>query len=157
MSKEGVAILKERRNNRYEAIRDKIDYYHDEAKSYKNTEAVKLMTDTIKIFKDSSGKISKNGESTNYLRFLNVQENDKENFTDTIIENIREVNELFIEKDLKNLEKDLSQTYLENNIEYYDKNQQERYRKAIKLVSHLSMTKRLRKLESELSEIKKIF
>lgn len=158
MSKEDVKVFKNRRSARYAAMMDKIDDFIDTADFYKNKEAKKTLQDVKKFITSNTTKKNKGtseNQTTTYYYDLNVEENQREDFLNMVISDLREAQEDLIEMALRNIKKDLKETYLDNAIEEIEENQRDKYENAIKLLVHLAKIKKINLLEQSLFEITK--
>lgn len=158
MNKELVNDLKNRRNDRYDALFIRLKSFSDNSKFYSDKIAEAQMFNAFELFKKATKKESYgNKENTIYTRWLDVKSENRDDFIDEIIQNIREANEIYIEKELKETEKNLTKNFIEHNINYVEKNSRNKYYGAIKMLLHLDKIAKINILENELRELQKDF
>lgn len=149
-------LLKKRRNDRYESVYIKLKDYVDTARYFNDIKAEKCLSNVMARFKQTSKQEWCNEEHTTIsVKWLEVKYTEFNNFINTMLEDLRDGNETCIETQLKCAEKELLSSYIDNNIEYIEKNHRDKYYEAIKLLLRLEKINKINKMENSLSEFQK--
>lgn len=156
MDRRLITDLKKRRDNRLNAVREKIKYFYDNAKENKELDVINLIKKSIKLLESNLKHEIIGFESETYnCDYLNISNEQKNNFTEEIIENIREGVEISIENSLKEIKQDLSMRFLDSSLDYVNEADKDKYINAVKLLVRLEKIKQVDELENNLNEISK--
>lgn len=156
MGKAEVNAFKKRRASRYDNVIEKIKYYDDEAQIYKNKECMELMAGVKAIIKEYSNSTTvKVEDGTAVQKYFDVSNIAKNDFADRIVEKVREVAEINLDNVLKEQKDDLLKRYFDDNIEYIETKEADKYRRALSSIMHLAMLKEIRENERIMQELRK--
>lgn len=156
------ADLKEfilRRNDRYNSFFERLKTFIEVAEDYNAKESNDFLSDVAKLVKEFTIKVKSNGNdaenSTNYLYSFDVESKDREFFIDKIIDGVRNAGEVLVAIELKNTKDKLTESYIEDALEYVEDFAKPKYLNAINLIVQLAKIKKLNILNAELFEMEK--
>lgn len=157
-SKEEVRDLKNKRSDRYQALMFRLKSFVDLTKTYEDSELSSLSDKILKdvkskTMKETIGTVDGAIKTTNFLYSLNIDNVDE--YKETLEENLRNVYETTIEKELGRLRKNMLKSYINDNIEEIPENNRQKYYDAIKYLLHLSKINHIRDMENDIHELKK--
>lgn len=142
-----IKDLKARRNDRFLAFMESLKDFIEMSKIYKSKDAQKILSNVIKKIKNVTEK--------NVQLFSLKIENNVDNFIDEIISSVREAGEYIVELELKEINKDLIDSYIEDTIDYIEVSAQSKYLNAVKLLVQLAKVKRVNNLNNNVFEMEK--
>lgn len=156
------ADLKEfilRRNDRYNSFFERLKTFIEVAEDYNAKESNDFLSDVAKLVKEFTVKVKSNGNdaenSTNYLYSFDVEPKDREFFIDKIIDGVRNAGEVLVAIELKNTKDKLTESYIEDALEYVEDFAKPKYLNAVNLIVQLAKIKKLNILNAELFEMEK--
>lgn len=156
------ADLKEfilRRNDRYNSFFKRLKTFIEVAEDYNAKESNDFLSDVAKLVKEFTVKVKSNGNdaenSTNYLYSFDVESKDREFFIDKIIDGVRNAGEVLVAIELKNTKDKLTESYIEDALEYVEDFAKPKYLNAVNLIVQLAKIKKLNILNAELFEMEK--
>lgn len=156
------ADLKEfilRRNDRYNSFFERLKTFIEVAEDYNAKESNDFLSDVAKLVKEFTVKVKSNGNdaenSTNYLYSFDIEPKDREFFIDKIIDGVRNAGEVLVAIELKNTKDKLTESYIEDALEYVEDFAKPKYLNAINLIVQLAKIKKLNILNAELFEMEK--
>lgn len=156
MAQELVTALKNRRRDRFEAIEVRLKAFLEDSKYHKDTEAKEYIDTAMILFngKVVTDCISKNNRYV-YTRYLDIYNSDKDNFVEKIINALRYGCEIFIEKELYQTKKGLTDRFINGTIKSIPELNRDRYYDSVKYLVRLEKIRLINELEHDLSEIQK--
>ena len=156
------ADLKEfilRRNDRYNSFFERLKTFIEVAEDYNAKESNDFLSDVAKLVKEFTVKVKSNGNdaenSTNYLYSFDIEPKDREFFIDKIIDGVRNAGEVLVAIELKNTKDKLTESYIEDALEYVEDFAKPKYLNAVNLIVQLAKIKKLNILNAELFEMEK--